>query len=100
MCYYSFLGAHFCKFPSVRCLGNSQSNADDDDDSRRYVAMQTMQEEDSQNMAQDELPTNGYLDGPSGRQNKGQKESRNPRLVLAAVGGMLLPLLTQIGHAH
>lgn len=63
--------------------------------------MHTMQEEDSQNMVQDEMQGNGgYLDGPVGRPSKGPNEAKNPRLVMAAVGGMLLPLLTQIGHAH
>ena len=65
-----------------------------------YVAMHTMQEEDSQTLVQDEIPSNGFLGEPSGRPAKGQKEGRSPRLVMAAVGGMLLPLLTQIGHAH
>lgn len=65
----------------------------------RYVAMHTMQEEDSQNGAQDESQSNGYLDG-DGRQSRRPKERKSARLVLAAVGGMLLPLITQIGHAH
>lgn len=64
-----------------------------------YVAMHTMQEEDSQNAAQDESQSNGYLES-GGRPSRRQKGGRNPRLVLAAVGGMLLPLITQIGHAH
>ena len=62
--------------------------------------MHTMQEEDSQNVAQDELQVNGYLGEQSGRPVKAQRDARNPKLVMAAVGGMLLPLLTQIGHAH
>ena len=61
--------------------------------------MHTMQEEDSQNAVQDESPSNGYLES-GGRPSRRQKGGRNPRLVLAAVGGMLLPLITQIGHAH
>lgn len=65
----------------------------------RYVAMHTMQEEDSQNAAQEESQSNGYLE-TGGRQARRQKGGRNARLVLAAVGGMLLPLITQIGHAH
>ena len=67
--------------------------------SHSYVAMHTMQEEDSQNATQDESPSNGYLEN-GGRPSRRQKGGRNPRLVLAAVGGMLLPLITQIGHAH
>lgn len=66
---------------------------------RRYVAMHTMQEEDGQNAAQEESQSNGYLES-GGRQPRRQKGGRSPRLVLAAVGGMLLPLITQIGHAH
>ena len=65
----------------------------------RYVAMHTMQEEDSQNATQEEGQSNGYLES-GGRPPRRQKKGRNPRLVLAAVGGMLLPLVTQIGHAH
>ncbi|MCJ1456505.1 hypothetical protein MMC28_006866 [Mycoblastus sanguinarius] len=64
-----------------------------------YVAMHTMQEEDSPNAAQEESQSNGYLEAGS-RQSRRPKEGRSPRLVLAAVGGMLLPLITQIGHAH
>ena len=66
----------------------------------RYVAMHTMQEEDSQNAIQDEGFGNGYLDGSGGRQPRRPKQGRSAGLVLAAVGGMLLPLVTQIGHAH
>ena len=58
-----------------------------------------MQEEDSQNTGQEENQSNGYLES-GGRQARRQKGGRSPRLVLAAVGGMLLPLITQIGHAH
>ena len=65
----------------------------------RYVAMHTMQEEDSQNATQEEGQSNGYLES-GGRPPRRQKKGRTPRLVLAAVGGMLLPLVTQIGHAH
>ena len=65
----------------------------------RYVAMHTMQEDDSQNATQEEGQSNGYLES-GGRPPRRQKKGRNPRLVLAAVGGMLLPLVTQIGHAH
>ncbi|CAF9917246.1 hypothetical protein IMSHALPRED_003515 [Imshaugia aleurites] len=67
--------------------------------SHRYVAMHTMQEEGSQSTAQEENQSNGYLE-LGGRPSRRPKGGRNPRLVLAAVGGMLLPLITQIGHAH
>ena len=48
---------------------------------------------------------NGYLDAGSssrGGQSRrpGNKEGRSVSLVFAAVAGMLLPLLTQVGHAH
>lgn len=59
--------------------------------------MHTMQDEESQNMAQEEPMGNGYLDS---RQTRKGKDSKSPKLILAAVGGMLLPLLTQLGHAH
>ena len=65
----------------------------------RFVAMHTMQEADTQNATPDESQGNGYLDGDI-RPSRRPKEGRSARLVLAAVGGMLLPLITQIGHAH
>ena len=66
----------------------------------RYVAMHTMQEEDTQSGAQDESQMNGFLDSGGGRNSRQAKPRKDAGLVLAAVGGMLLPLLTQIGHAH
>ena len=86
----------------------------------RYVAMHTMQEDDMINttpldpdsQSSGMMSMNGYLDagpsssmrgggggGPSSRK-PGNKEGRSASLVFAAVGGMLLPLLTQVGHAH
>ena len=62
--------------------------------------MHTMQEEDNQSPTQDEIQVNGYLGEAPSRPGKGQRDARSPKLVMAAVGGMLLPLLTQIGHAH
>lgn len=62
--------------------------------------MHTMQEEDSQNSAQDDNQSNGYMEAGIGRQSRRPKEGKSARLVLAAIGGMLLPLITQIGHAH
>lgn len=70
-----------------------------------------MQEDDMLNdTAQDNenQSNNGYLDvgGSSSSSSRGQsrkpgnKEGRSASLVFAAVGGMLLPLLTQVGHAH
>ena len=69
--------------------------------------MHTMQEDDNintQNLAPDENQSNGYLDpgmGSSRNQSRRPgKEGRSASLVFAAVAGMLLPLLTQVGHAH
>ena len=62
--------------------------------------MHTMQEDDNHMTAQEESQGNGYLDAGSSRQSRRPKEGKSPKLVFAAVGGMLLPLLTQIGHAH
>lgn len=67
----------------------------------RYVAMHTMQEEDGKGSgALEDLGNNGYIDGSHLRQREPASDGRSLRLVLAAVGGMLLPLITQIGHAH
>ena len=59
---------------------------------------------DSENQSSSSM-MNGYLDaGSSSRggqaRRPGNKEGRSVSLVFAAVGGMLLPLLTQVGHAH
>ena len=61
--------------------------------------MHTMQEDDSGGHGHGETHGNGYIDGGMGRDAR-QKEGKSLRLVMAAVGGMLLPLITQIGHAH
>jgi zinc transporter 9 len=55
--------------------------------------MHAMQEDSSH----DHPGANGYSEGP-GMQRKQPK----PRMrdTFAAVGGMLIPLLTQIGHHH
>ena len=69
----------------------------------RYVAMHTMQETDISSAVEDTTGFgNGYLDGGGGhrRDSRQAKEGKSLRLVVAAVGGMLLPLITQIGHAH
>ena len=74
--------------------------------------MHTMQDADSPSSSEsnnyNNLPssddithTNGYLDGSlNGREAYREKEGKSLKLVMAAVGGMLLPLLTQVGHAH
>ncbi|MCJ1417621.1 hypothetical protein MMC32_003965 [Xylographa parallela] len=66
-----------------------------------YVAMHTMQENHGdEGSAHEESHGNGYLDAPHGRDVSRQKSGPSLQLVMAAVAGMLLPLLTQIGHAH
>lgn len=85
----------------------------------RYVAMHTMQDTNpsahshsshtshhshSQSFSSHE--TNGFLDGPHGYAGpgdpgRGRKEGgMTLKLTLAAVAGMLLPLITQVGHVH
>lgn len=43
---------------------------------------------------------NSYLDGSLRGQHRLAREGRSLKLVFVAVVGMLLPLITQIGHAH
>ena len=80
----------------------------------RYVAMHTMQDTNpsahshsshtSHSFSSHE--TNGFLDGPHGYAGpgdpgRGRKEGgMTLKLTLAAVAGMLLPLITQVGHVH
>ena len=61
--------------------------------------MHTMQGDDSAG-GYEESNGNGYLDGSHAREPARPEEGKSLRLVLAAVGGMLLPLVTQIGHVH
>ena len=61
--------------------------------------MHTMQENDGKS-GSDEGQSNGYLDVQHARDSTRQKSQKSPELVMAAVAGMLLPLVTQIGHAH
>ncbi|MCJ1464725.1 hypothetical protein MMC07_003338 [Pseudocyphellaria aurata] len=80
-----------------------------------YVAMHTMQESENPNSPSNTSLEpehgggggNGYLDGSShhhhhdGRAlHRPPREGRSLKFVLVAVAGMLLPLVTQIGHAH
>lgn len=62
--------------------------------------MHTMQESENAITPLDDAPPNGYLEGSHRDLHRPQREGRSLRLVLAAVGGMLVPLVTQIGHAH
>jgi len=59
-----------------------------------YVAMHAMQEDSHQDHSYS--GSNGYTDGAP------QRKPPKPQMrdTLAAVGGMLIPLLTQIGHHH
>ena len=65
-------------------------------DGNRYVAMHAMQEDGNQEHSYSS--SNGYAEGGMGSQRKPQKPQM--RDTMAAVGGMLLPLLTQLGHHH
>ncbi|KAF2150648.1 Zinc/iron permease [Myriangium duriaei CBS 260.36] len=64
-----------------------------------YVAMHTMQEGGHDHIAEDNTRENGYADI---YQQQTVKEAESPTLIdtLVTVAGMLLPLLTQVGHAH
>lgn len=69
----------------------------------RYVAMHTMQETDISGLVEETTGFgNGYLESGGGhrRDSRQMKEGKSLRLVAAAVGGMLLPLITQVGHVH
>lgn len=62
-----------------------------------YVAMHAMQEDSSHEHTGHSM-TNGYAESSgSSQRNKPKPQMRD---TLAAVGGMLIPLLTQIGHHH
>ncbi|KAF7193534.1 Zinc transporter ZIP9 [Pseudocercospora fuligena] len=72
-----------------------------------YVAMHTMQESSSARHSHGEgHGMNGYAgvpsDDPYGAQMPSSSKASGPQLTdtLVTVGGMLLPLLTQWGHAH
>ncbi|KAF8853035.1 ZIP metal ion transporter-like protein [Acephala macrosclerotiorum] len=60
-----------------------------------YVAMHAMQEDS--NHEHSHQSSNGYADGSSPQRTKPKPQMKD---TLAAVGGMLIPLLTQIGHSH
>ena len=62
--------------------------------------MHTMNDDEGSSVWQDEPQGNGYLDAGSNRPARRGKENKSPKMVMAAVGGMLLPFITQIGHAH
>jgi hypothetical protein len=64
------------------------------------VAMHTMQDGEGILPGFDESHGNGYLEVPPNRDANRQKPQGSLRLTAAAVIGMLLPLVTQIGHAH
>jgi hypothetical protein len=57
----------------------------------RYVAMHAMQEEPPH----DHSSSNGYAESPGVQRKQPKARMRD---TFAAVGGMLIPILTQIGH--
>ena len=61
--------------------------------------MHTMQENEASNSGED-VHSNGYMEANHERVQSRQDSKKNAQLVAAAVVGMLLPLVTQIGHAH
>jgi solute carrier family 39 (zinc transporter), member 9 len=64
-----------------------------------YVAMHAMQEDgNSSNHEHSPGGINGYGDGASSAQRK--QKGPQMRDTVATVGGMLLPLLTQLFHHH
>ena len=58
--------------------------------------MHTMQEDNTSSSGLEEALGNGYLDA----REMQQKPQKSLKLIMASVLGMLLPLVTQIGHAH
>ncbi|KAH8594860.1 ZIP zinc transporter-domain-containing protein [Bisporella sp. PMI_857] len=58
-----------------------------------YVAMHAMQDDSGHN----EHSTNGYTDGTASQRKQSKPQVRD---TIAAVCGMLIPLLTQYGHHH
>lgn len=60
---------------------------------RRYVAMHAMTETTS-NHGHDELHVNGYIDSHS------HKTTLSKSDIATVMVGMLVPLLTQVGHVH
>lgn len=101
MYYYFSLVEHFCKSNTLSTPASLSGGRADPELVPRYVAMHTMQEGDGAHGAEhEESHGNGYLDINHGRDAGRQKGGPSLQLVLAAVAGMLLPLLTQIGHAH
>ena len=63
-----------------------------------YVAMHTMQDGDHDHGIANGTSQNGYADPY--QQQTPKVEQSSLLEALATVGGMLLPLVTQIGHAH
>jgi hypothetical protein len=59
-----------------------------------YVAMHAMQEDAGHH---DHSGSNGYTEGAGVQKKPPRPQVRD---TIAAVGGMLIPLLTQIGHHH
>ena len=67
-------------------------------DKARYVAFHSMQE--SHGSHDHDHSANGYVNPYSLQQAPGGQPKASPREAAVVVLGMLLPLVTQIGHAH
>jgi len=67
-----------------------------------YVAMHTMQDAGHEHGPDESKGGNGYADIYQQQQHQTSKDEEGPTLLdtLVTVGGMLLPLLLQFGHAH
>ena len=66
-----------------------------------YVAMHTMNSDGSMSGGHgDEHSTNGYADAAYGRGHGHAKQRLTKTDVVTAVAGMLVPLVTQVGHVH
>ena len=72
----------------------------------RYVAMHTMQENanskpsSSNTDAIDDMELNGDRTTSGGGSNRGKEEKTELQDLIVAVAGMLIPLITQVGHHH
>lgn len=64
--------------------------------------MHTMQDAGHEHGSDEPVQGNGYADIYQHHQQAVAKDMEGPTIVetFVTVGGMLLPLLTQVGHAH
>jgi hypothetical protein len=82
--------AIFCRHISV---SHQLPRCEDTLTTGRYVAMHAMQEDSGH----DYSTANGYAESNGIARKQPKPQMRD---TLAAVGGMLIPLLTQVGHHH